>query len=121
MSEELFGIKTPYIIEMIKTIKQIQKRMSDPDLVDLEYPRVYDTLSREFDNFFNDYTSIFIKVTRGEDLSILASNFYYKDRVERGLVSEAKIADLLAGKYLKGDLKKESDARLKEMKKNGEI
>lgn len=120
-NEELLGITTPSVLNMMRTIKQIQKRMNDPDLKNLEYPRVYDTLSKEFDDFFKRYTSIFIKVTRGEDLSILASNLYYKDQVERGLMKEAQVADLVASRYMPGHLKKESDIRLKEMKEKGEI
>lgn len=120
-NEELLGITTPSVLNMMRTIKQIQKRMNDPDLKNLEYPRVYDTLSKEFDDFFNTNTSIFIKVTRGEDLSILASALYYKDQVERGLMKEAQVADLVASRYMPGHLKKESDIRLKEMKEKGEI
>ncbi len=120
-NDELGGITTPHVVYMIQTIKQIQKRMKDTDLVNLEYPRVYDALSKEFDDFFNRHTSIFIKVTRGENLDILASALYYQDQVAKGLITEAEVADKVAKRYMPEHLKKESDINLKEMKKNGEL
>ena len=114
---DLHQITTPAVLHILRTIKQIQKRMKDPDMVNLEYPRVYDTLSKEFDDFFNKHTSIFIKVTRGENLDILASCLYYKDQVAKGLITEAEVADMVAGKFFTPDLKAESDAKLAEMKK----
>ena len=119
--DQLLGITSPEVINIMKTIKQIQKRMKDPDVVKLEYIRVYDQLGREFDDFFTRYTSIFISVIRGEDLATLASVLYSKDQVLRGLITEAELADKLAKKYFPAHLKAESDARLKEMKAKGEL
>lgn len=116
MSEELFGMATPDIINILKTIKLIQKRMKDPDVVDLEYIKVYDKLGKEFTLFFDTYTHIFTKVIRGESLNTLAAGLYYQDKMLRGLMTEEEIADLLAKKYLPSNLKQESDMKLKEMK-----
>ena len=115
-SEEMLQIKSPYVLAIIRIIKQIQKRMKDPDIVNLEYSRVYDSLSKEFDEFFNKFTNIFIKVTRGESLDIIAANLYYLDQVVRGQITEAEVADMLASQYLPAHLKAESDLKLKEMK-----
>jgi len=120
-SEQLLGITSLEVINIMKTIKQIQKRMKDPDVSKLEYIRVYDQLGREFDDFFTRYTNIFISVIRGEDLTTLASVLYYKDQVLRGLVTEEELSDKLAKKYLPTHLKAESDARIKEMKARGEL
>lgn len=113
---ELLDIKSPRILYIIKTIKQIQARMNDLDIRDLDEPHTYQTLSYEFDEFFERYTQIFIKVIRGEDLNILSANLFYLDKVDRELMTEAEIADKLASKYLPETLKKESDIKLKEMK-----
>jgi len=118
---QLKGIKTPEIIDIMRTIKQIQKRMKDPDVSGLEYIRVYDKLGREFDSFFNRYTGIFVKVIRGENLNTLASVLYYRDQMARGLITEDQLRDQLASKYLPAHLKAESDIKLKEMQEKGEI
>jgi len=118
---QLKGIQTPEIIDIMRTIKQIQKRMKDPDVSGLEYIRVYDKLGREFDSFFNRYTGIFVKVIRGENLNTLASVLYYKDQMARGFITEGQLRDQLASKYLPAHLKAESDIKLKEMQEKGEI
>jgi len=118
---DLLEIESPYVLKIIQIIKQIQKRMKDPDIRDLEFSRTYDTLSKEFDEFFNKFTTIFIKVVRGESLDILAANLYYLDKVARGQMEESAVADMLAKKYLPAHLKSESDAKLKEMKENGPV
>lgn len=110
-------ITTPEIIYILRTIKQIQKRMKDPDIANLDYINVYDQLGREFDYFFNRYTSIFVKVVRGESLSTVAAILFYRDKMAKGLITEEQLSDMLAKKYLPENLKKESDARIKEMKK----
>jgi len=115
--EELANIiKHPDILEMITIIKKIQNRMKDPDIKDLEYIQVYHILSKEFDDFFNKNTGIFVKIIKGENLKILASVLYYKDKVLRGLLSESELADKLATMYLPADLKKESDLKIKNLK-----
>jgi len=94
-STDMYGISTLSVLSTIRIIKQIQKRMKDPDVRDLEYVRVYDKLSREFDDFFNKRTAIFIKVIRGESLDILAAALYYQDQVARGLITEEEVANLV--------------------------
>lgn len=111
-----FQITTPYVLAIMRIIKQIQQRMKDPDIVDLDYPRMYNKLSLEFDEFFNKFTSIFVKVTRGESLNIIAANLYYLDKVAKGEMEESAVADMVATKYLPKHLKEESDLKLKEMK-----
>ena len=118
---ELKEITTTNVIYIMKTIKEIQKRLKDPDVSGLEYIYVYDKLSKEFDQFFDRYTGIFIKVIRGENLSTVASALYYKDKVDRGLITQEKLSDMLAEKYLSAELKAQSDAKLKEMKEKGEL
>lgn len=114
-------ITTPEVIYIMKTIKQIQKRMKDPDIINLEYIMVYSQLSKEFNDFFNKYTSIFVKVIRGEDLRTVATILYYKDKVAKGLLTEEELSNMLAEKFLPPDLKRESDTKIKEMIKKGEI
>lgn len=120
-NDELKDITTPEVLVIMKTIKAIQNRMKDPDIVGLEYIRVYDKLGQEFSNFFDTYTKIFTLVIRGENLNTVASVLYYKDKVAKGLMTEAQVSDMLAKKYLPDHLKAESDARIKEMRDNGEI
>ncbi|MEM0354103.1 MAG: hypothetical protein QXW79_00840 [Thermoplasmata archaeon] len=110
-------ITSPEIIYIMQTIKQIQKRMKDPDLAKLDYISIYDQLGREFEYFFNRYTSIFVKVIRGESLNTVAAILFYKDKMAKGLITEEQLSEMLAKKYLPEDLKKESDAKIKEMRK----
>lgn len=120
-ASDMVDIVTPSVLYIMHTIKALQKRMKDPDLVNTEYIRVYDTLGREFQTFADNYTAIFTKVIRGESLNTIASALYYKDKVERGLISEGRLSELLAEKYLPTHLKEESDIKIKEMKERGEI
>lgn len=119
--EDLKGISSPEVINIIKTIKEIQKRMKDPDNINLQYVELYDKLSYEFNSFFERYTGIFVKVTRGEDLTTLASVLYYKDQVLRGLVTEEQLSDKLASTYLPANLKKDADVKMKELKEQGKL
>jgi hypothetical protein len=113
---ENLKITTPLVVNVMTTIKQIQKRMKDPDIVNLEYSRTYDILSKEFDDFFKQYTSIFIKVTRGESLAIISAELFYLNKVAKGEMQESEMADLLATKFMPTHLKEESDLKLKELK-----
>ncbi len=115
------GITSPNAVYIITTIKKIQQRMKNPDLKDLEYIRIYDLLTNEFSYFAEKYTSIFTKVVRGESLAIIAASLFYKDKVEKGLMTESELSDMIAKKYLPAHLKNESDAKLKEMKMNEKI
>lgn len=109
-------IKSPIILNLLETIKKIQKRMKDPDVKDLEYIHVYDKLGKEFDDFFNQNTSIFVKVIKGEDLKIISSVLYYKDQVLRGLLTEDLLSDKLATMYLPPELKRDADLKMRELK-----
>jgi hypothetical protein len=120
-NDELRDIKSPSVLYIMKTIKIIQKRMKDPDIANLEYIRVYDTLGKEFPEFFDKYTSIFTKVIRGENLNTIASVLYYKDKVDRALMTEEQLSDMLAKKILPPSLYEESKSKIKEMKERGEI
>ena len=119
-NNQLSSIVSPDLIYIMTTIKQIQRRMKEPEIAGLEYIQVYDQLGREFDHFFNRYTGIFISVIKGEDLSTLAAVLYYKDQVRQGKLTEAEIADKLATKYMPADMKAKSDVKLKEMKNEKE-
>lgn len=120
-NNDLMNITTPSVIQIMKTIKAIQNRMKDPDIIGLEYIRVYEKLGEEFNDFFDNHTIIFTKVIKGEDLNTVASVLYYRDKVERGLITEDQLSELLAKRYLPAHLKKESDAKIKEMKEKGQI
>lgn len=118
---DLLDIKSKKVIEILKTIKQIQKRMKDPEIQKLEYIEVYDLLSKEFEEFCDNNTTIFTKVVRGEDLNLIASILYYKDKVERGIITEAELSEILAKKYLPANLKNLSDMKIREMKQKEKI
>lgn len=113
--DQIKGIQSPEIILICKTIKQMQKRLKDDDIVGLEYIRVYDKMSKEFEFIFNRHTEIFTKVIRGIDLEILASILYYKDQINRGLLTEKELSDMLAKKYLPEHLKMDADRKMAEM------
>lgn len=121
MNSTMKSITSPNVMYIIKTIKDIQKRMKDSDVENLEYIEVYDKLGKEFLYFFDTYTNIFTKVVKGEDLHTIASALYYKDKIEKGLITEPQLSELLANKYLPSHLKEEADAKIKMMKDNGEI
>ncbi len=118
---ELLGITTPWVIDMMLTIKAIQKRMKDPDVAGLEYIRVYDKLGKEFQQFFDENTKIFTKVIRGESFNTIGPILYYKDQIARGLLSESELSNRLADKFLTKEQKAESDAKIKEMKETGKL
>ena len=120
-SSEMADITTPSVLYVMHSIKALQKRMKDPDLVNAEYIRVYDILGREFQTFADSYTAIFTKVIRGESLSTIASALYYKDRIARNLIKEAELSEMLAEKYLPAHLKQESDQKIREMRESGQI
>lgn len=121
MSNPLMSISSPDVLYIITNIKLIQQRMKDPEIVNMEYIRIYDTLSREFDDFFMKYTGIFARVTKGESLNVLASALYYKNKIEKGDMTESALSDKLASIYLTEGQKKDADERIKVMKANGEL
>lgn len=95
----MFNITSPQVLYIIETIKKIQKRMKESDLINSSYIEVYDTITKEFSNFSDNYTSIMTSVVKGENLNTIASILYYKDLHEKGLITEAELADSLAKKY----------------------
>lgn len=114
-------IQSARVLNTLRTIKAIQKRMKDPDVCNLEYVRVYDKLSREFNDFFESKTSIFIKIIRGESLNTLAAALYYQDQVERGLITEEEVANMLAARYMTPEQRADAAAGIARMKANGEL
>nr|WBF70757.1 hypothetical protein [Megavirus caiporensis] len=111
-----FGITDPKALEILSTIKKIQQRMKDPDVISLEYIRIYDKLGREFEEFSDQYTDIFTKIIRGEKLDIIASVIYYMDKIYKGTMTEEELSDMLATRFLPAHLKADADAKMKEMK-----
>ncbi|AZL89347.1 hypothetical protein QKC54_gp0482 [Megavirus baoshan] len=111
-----FGITDPKALEILSTIKKIQQRMKDPDVINLEYIRIYDKLGREFEEFSDQYTDIFTKIIRGEKLDIIASVIYYMDKIYKGNMTEEELSDMLATRFLPAHLKADADAKMKEMK-----
>ncbi|AEX61659.1 hypothetical protein [Acanthamoeba polyphaga mimivirus] len=111
-----FGITDPKALEILSTIKKIQQRMKDPDVISLEYIRIYDKLGREFEEFSDQYTDIFTKIIRGEKLDIIASVIYYMDKIYKGNMTEEELSDMLATRFLPAHLKADADAKMKEMK-----
>lgn len=120
-NDDLMGITSPEVINIMQNIKAIQKRMKESDVRNLQYAEAYDKLSHEFNTFFERYTGIFIKVIRGENLNTLASVLYYRDQVLRGLMSEEDLSDKLASTYLPANLKADADIKMKEMKEQGKL
>ena len=113
---ELAGIKSPKVLEIMKTIRAIQTRMKQPDIVNAEFITVYKVITEEFEQFSNRYVSIFNKVIRGENLTTVASVLYYWDQFLRGLITEEELSEMLATKYLPPELKAQSDAILAKQK-----
>jgi hypothetical protein len=109
------NITSPPIVEAICTVKQMLKRMKQPDLADKEFPVIYERLSEEFPEFFQEYSSIFPKVI-DKKLGTIMSILYYRDKFHNGTMTEAEIAQLPASKYMTPELKAESDARMMEMR-----
>lgn len=114
-TSENTSITSAEIVYIIKMIKIIQKRMKDPDCVNLEYIQLYDKLTQEFTNFSDDHTDIFTKVSRGEDLSTIAQVLYFRDKVNRNLIKESDLSDRLASKYLPKNLKADADRKMGEL------
>lgn len=120
VSYSLSDIQSPEVLDIIKTIKAIQKRMKDDDNKKLDSLRLYDKLSYEFNDFFERYTKIFVQVIKCENMRTIASVLYYKDLQLRGLITEAQISEKLAATYLTPEMKDLADKKINEMK-NGEF
>ena len=120
-NEQLLSVKSPEVIYILQTIKKIQQRMKDPEILQMEFIRRYDKLSYEFNEFFERYTGIFARVVKGENLDVLASVLYQRDQVLRGIITEGELSNKLAEKYLTKEQKADADQKLKEMKAEKKI
>ena len=118
---ELMDIKSLEIINIMKTIKIIQTRMKDPDMMQLSYIRVYDALGKEFSHFSDKYTKIFTMVIRGENLNTITTVLYYRDKVIRGLMTEEQLMELLKKKFLTEEQQKAADIAINKMREDGQI
>lgn len=74
--------------------------MKETDCIDLPYIQVYDKLGQEFIDFQDKHPTIFTKVIRGEDLGLIAAILVYRDKVERGLMTEDQLSEMLVKKYV---------------------
>lgn len=97
---ELPFIRDPDLVNILKTIKQIQARMKKPDLVNEGYAVVYETLLDEFPDFSTKYNSIFLNVIRGDKIESLATVLYYRSKVVNGEITEEELSQKLASQYL---------------------
>ena len=120
-TEQISSIKSPEVVYILQTIKKIQQRMKDPEILQMEFIRRYDKLSYEFNEFFERYTGIFARVVKGENLDVLASVLYQRDQVLRGIITEEELSNKLAEKYLTKEQKAEADQKLKEMRAEKKI
>ena len=93
-------IKTDTIRNILSTIKKIQKRMLDDDLVNKEYVYVYNKLCNEFSDFSDKYTKIFMDVVQGNDLRTISETLYFKDKVLTGEMTESDISDIITNRFL---------------------
>ena len=120
-TEQISSIKSPEVVYILQTIKKIQQRMKDPEILQMEFIRRYDKLSYEFNEFFERYTGIFARVVKGENLDVLASVLYQRDQVLRGIITEEELSNKLAEKYLTKEQKADADKKLKEMRAEKKI
>ena len=100
VEEQIPVITEPEMVSIIMTMKEIRTRMKDPSVRDLDFIHMYDQLGREFNDFFERYTGIFVKIIKGDDLRVLVSALYYKDRISKGFLTEATLADRLAKQHM---------------------
>lgn len=108
-------IQTVEIRNIIRNIKNVQSRMKDDDVKNLQYVEAYTKLSYEFNDFFESNPSLFLAVVKGESLKTHVSTLYYRDKVLTGDMKESDLADMLSKKYFTKELKEESDKKLKEI------
>lgn len=103
-------IATSNNIYILTTIKAIQKRMKDPDLVYEPFPKVYNKLSFEFPTFFEKNGDIFTKVVRGESLATLACVVFYEDKVRRGIITQESVNKMIEERYIAENLRQSKSA-----------
>lgn len=97
---ELPFVKDLELIGILKTIKQIQARMKQSDLVNAEFAIVYETLLDEFPEFTTKYNNIFLSLIRGDKTESLATILYYRSKVVNGEMTEEELSNKLAEKYM---------------------
>lgn len=90
---------------IIITVKEMQKRMLDQDLVNEEFAVNYDRLSREFNDFFEKYPNIFSLVVKCKDPYVLAQIVYFYSKCMKGEKSEEEIANMVFSKLHKPNQK----------------
>lgn len=123
MTKEITDIKSPEIIYVMKTIKAIQSRMKDPDMINLPYIRVYDTLGKEFSYFADTdkYIKIFSLVIRGEKMKTIAEILYFRDQVLQGRITEAEVSKMLEKRFLTKEQREAASVGLKKLQDSGQI
>lgn len=72
-------LQNPYVIYLMEIIKSIQNLIHTTDLADKSYQTVYNTLSKKFNDFFENYPIICEKVIRNENLDAVYSVLYYQE------------------------------------------
>lgn len=112
MIPELPKIKSTQIIYIISSIKNIQHRMLEPELINADYATVYSVLQSEFNDFYEKYDKIFKLVVDGENLYTVASILYFKNKCDQGLASEQEVADMVNSKFIPENLLNESKAAM---------
>lgn len=105
------------VIQTLKWIKMLQKRMKESDVFFLEYAYLHNKMADEFEDFFKLHPETFVKVLRGQDLTTIAAALYYKDKIYKGEMTESELSDKLATKFLPPELKKIADEKMKELKR----
>lgn len=104
---DLNRITSPSVKNIILTMKKIQARMKEPDVVNLSYMDRYTLMTIEFTQFAERYGTIFSKLVGGGDgdLELIAQILYYKDKEEKGIISEDKIFKMVEETYLSDKIK----------------
>ena len=68
-----FDIANPEIIEIVRQIKSIQKRISQPDLVDKTPLQIFQALETEYHDFSCKFPSIYKNIVKRKNLDTIAS------------------------------------------------
>ena len=110
-------IKSPDILDILQQVKRTQLRLLDDDIKSLGYFEKYDKLAREFNEFSDSYTQIFTMVVKEDKdaLKLLASALYYRDKCNRGLLTESQLTDKLMDYYFTDDMKIKAKEGIKKM------
>lgn len=111
------GIKSPVVIRILTDIREMRRRLRDPDLANQGFAVCYQKLSEEFDWLFRTQHRLFMRIVEKNETAIqnLLGVLYYQDQVYQGKKTEREVADIPAKKYLPAHLKDESDRKLAEI------